>query len=199
MTALPRLMPGVGIVDDSGRPSINLLAYIDQLCRGIEGADASILEAFEDLVTLNNLITTANTAITAAQAAATAANAAAAASAAATAIQNSWTSGLTITATDAGADVTITISAHTRNYANGTSVAVNGGTLTGRAYSTTYFIYYSQPSRLGGAVTYASTTVESTAAQVGDVHTVGRVLTPAAAGAPVGGIGPKPPGIEPEP
>lgn len=118
-------------------------------------------------------------------------------SAAATALQNSWVSGLTITATDAGADVTITISAHTRNYADGTSVAVTGGSLTGRAYSTLYYVYYDQASRAGGAVTYASTTSSTTAAQTGDRHTVGQVTTPAALGGPVGGYGPRAPGIEP--
>jgi hypothetical protein len=106
--------------------------------------------------------------------------------------------GATITATDAGADVTITISAHTRHYpqpdGSTVDVAVSGGSLTGRAYSTTYYIYYDDPSRAGGAVTYQSTTSEATAAQIGDRHTVGGVTTPAALGAPKTGGYTRPPG-----
>jgi hypothetical protein len=151
-------------------------------------------------------------AIAAAQAAADAANAAAAtadaaaASAqdtadditAANALATSYVTGATITATDAGADVTITISAHTRHYpqpdGSTVDVAVSGGSLTGRAYSTTYYIYYDDPSRAGGAVTYQSTTSEATAAQIGDRHTVGGVTTPAALGAPKTGGYTRPPG-----
>jgi hypothetical protein len=65
-------------------------------------------------------------------------------------------------------------------------VAVSGGTLTARAYSTDYFIYYDDPTRAGGAVTYQSTTSEATAAQIGDRHTVGEILTPAALAAATG-------------
>lgn len=156
-------------------------------------------------------------AIAAAQAAAAAANAAAASAATAAAnantaatnaqttadnitdaneISTSYVSGATISATDAGTDATITISAHTRHYPqpDGTTinVSVNGGSLTGRAYSTKYYIYYDQASRAGGAVTYASTTSEP--AQLGDRHVVGSVTTPAAAGAPSSGGTVRPPG-----
>ncbi len=145
------------------------------------------------------------TAIAAAQAAAAAANTAAATAnaAAATAqtaattvtdaqeIVNSYVSGATLTASDAGASATITISAHTRHYpqADGTtiSVAVNGGTLMGLAYSTAYWVYYDDATRAGGAVTYASTTNEGTSAQTGARHSVGAVTTPAAAGANTAG------------
>jgi hypothetical protein len=151
-------------------------------------------------------------AIAAAQAAADAANtAAAAADAAAASAQStadditavnalgtSYVTGVTITATDAGADVTITVSAHTRHYpqpdGSTVDVAVSGGNLTGRAYSTTYYVYYDDAARAGGAVTYQTTTSEATAAQIGDRHTVGGVETPAAAGPPKTGGYTSPPG-----
>ncbi len=88
-----------------------------------------------------------------------------------------------LSASDAGTDATITIAAHQRTYADGTTVDVDGSSLNGLAYETLYYIFYVDPSRLGGAVSYQSTTVDSEAAQVGDRHLVGRVTTPAS-GAP---------------
>lgn len=149
-------------------------------------------------------------AITAAQDAADAANAAAAAADASAAaaqstadsitetneLATSYVSGVTITATDVGSDVTIAISAHTRHYpqpdGSTVDVAVSGASLTGKAYSTRYFITYTDPSRAGGAVSYSATTTEP--AQIGDLHVVGSVLTPAAAAGPTGGSGVRPPG-----
>lgn len=151
-------------------------------------------------------------AIAAAAAAAAAANTAAAAAntAAATAqstadaieresnLVNSYVTGLTLSAADAGADTTITVSAHTRVYGDGTSVAVNGGSITGVPYSTAAHVYYDQVSRAGGAVTYAYSTSAATAAQTGDRHSVGAVTTPAAAAPPSNGNPVRPPGyVEP--
>ena len=188
---VPPLPAGQPIVDPkTGLPTMAFTVYWQQSIGQIEGAINAVAAAQAAADAANAAAATANTA-------ATTANAAATASTAATALQNSWVTGCTITSTDAGTDVTITISAHTRNYANGTSVAVDGGSLTGRAYSTKYYIYYDQASRAGGTVTYASTTTESTAAQTGDRHTVGHTTTPAAAGAPTGGVPPRAPGIEP--
>lgn len=140
------------------------------------------------VVTAQAAATTATAAAATAQTAADGANSVAS-------FTNSGTTGLTLTAADAGANVTITISAHNRVYGSGTTVAVNGGSLTGRAYSTTYFVYYDQASRAGGAVTYASTTSEATAAQTGDRHLIGMVLTPAAAAAATTGDRVRAPGI----
>src|SRR6478736_8598681 len=53
---------------------------------------------------------------------------------------------MTITATDVGADVTIAIAAHVRRYGNGTELAVGAGSVTGLSYSTTYGIYYDDPT-----------------------------------------------------
>jgi hypothetical protein len=144
------------------------------------------------LALANTAQTTANTATT---------NAATAQTAADTvkrddAISTSWTSpGTVLSAADAGSDATITIAAHTRKYSDATSVSVNSGSLTARAYSTTYYIYYTQTSRAGGAVTYNSTTDPNVAqpnAAAGR-HFVGKIVTPAAAAAPTSG-GYTPPG-----
>lgn len=136
----------------------------------------------------------ADAAATAAQSAADNAQTAADDATAQTAIANSYVTGATVTATDAGASATINITAHTRFYANGTSVSVNAGSLTGRSYSTLYYIYYDQASRAGGAVTYQSTTTAADAAQLGDRHVVGSVTTPAAAAPDTDGGIIEPPG-----
>lgn len=169
-----------------------------------------VVEAIEESL---NSLQDAIDAVAAAQAAADAANlAAAAANTAATNAQTtaddisagdslakSWVTGLTLSATDAGANVTITISGHTRHYpqpdGSTLDVAVTGGTLTARSYSTDYFIYYDDAARAGGAVSYQSTTSEATAAQVGDRHTVGEIVTPAALAAPTDGAGTRAPGV----
>ena len=98
------------------------------------------------------------------------------------ALTNSGTSGVSITATDAGSSVSLAITSHIRLYGDGTSVSVSGGLLTGLAYSTTYYVFYDQPSRAGGLVTYQTTTVKADAAQVSNRHLVGVVTTPATAG-----------------
>lgn len=186
---IPNFQQNNAIVDKEGKPVGVFLRYLN--------------EAFQALVTNANAVNDALAAAGIATAAAAAANAAAAvaqgaadATVEATALANSWVTGITVTATDAGASATITISAHTRNYAYDppTTKAVNGGTLTGLAYNTTYYIYYDQSSRLGGAVTYLSTTVQSNVAQVNNRHSVATVTTPLAAGAPKSGQGVAPPG-----
>ncbi len=91
--------------------------------------------------------------------------------------------------------MTIAISAHTRIYGDGTSVAVAGGTLTGQPYSTSIWVAYDQPSRAGGAVSYqAFLTVQGNGAGDPDRHFVGAVATPAAAAPPVDGLPVIPPG-----
>lgn len=192
---LPRLQRTIAIVNNAGQPGLEFHRWWQSVAESIETAFAN-LEATV-------------TAVAAAQAAATAANAAAAAAdaAAATAqnaadavtteasLTNSYVTGLTLGATDAGSNASVSISAHTRVYGSGTSVSVNSGNLTGLSYSTTYYIYYDQASRLGGAVTYQSTTSQATAAQTGNRHFVGAVKTPAAAAGPTSGYGVSPPGV----
>lgn len=162
--------------------SLDLLNYLADIQAAADAANAAA-EA-------------ANAAATAAQGAADSAQVAADDATLAAALGNSYTSGITIVATDAGADVTVTISAHDRVYATTpqTSVPVNSGILTGLIYSTRYYFYYDQPSRAGGAVTYVATINQDDVAQIGDRHSVGTVLTPAAAAPPSDGGGVRPPG-----
>lgn len=203
---LPPLPAGQPIVDPkTGNPAIAFSVYWQQLLEALAEAINTIETTLTDVIDLNDLITSANVAIAAADAAATAAQVAADTAqgaaddvTAAQALGTSFVSGATIGATDAGVNATITISAHTRHYpqpdGSTVDVAVAGGSLTGRAYSTLYYVYYDDPARTGGAVTYASTTSESTAAQIGARHVVGNVTTPAALGAATGGAYVRPPG-----
>lgn len=155
---------------------------------------ADAINAIADIPAIQAALVSLDAATAAAQAAADAANAATATNTAATSLANSYVSGLTLSATDAGTNATITISAHTRVYGDGTSFSVSGGSLTALAYNTTYYIYYDQPSRAGGAVTYQSTTDAAVSAQTGDRHVVGSATTPLAAGIPIDGNPVLPPG-----
>jgi hypothetical protein len=141
------------------------------------------------------------TAASAAQAAADAAeaDAATAQSAADTvnrndSISTSWTSpGTILSAVDAGSNATITIANHTRKYTDTSSKAVTGGSVTGLAYSTTYTVYYDQPTRAGGAVAYHATTDPNTglANAAAGRHYCGKITTPAAGGGGTsGGVDP---------
>lgn len=164
--------------------------YWNQAMNSIEKTLNAIIEIPE----LQAAIVAAQDAANAANAAADNAQSVADTTTAATNIANSYVTGLTLTAADAGSDTTITISSHTRVYGDGTSVSVTGGVLTGKAYNTQYYIYYDQPSRTGGTVTYLTTTTASTAAQTGDRHVVGSVTTPVALDPPSDGLPVLPPG-----
>lgn len=192
---LDRLLPFERIATDSGTATGDFQAKWQRVMEEIETAVNAVIDAQNAADAANAAAAAADAAAVAAQSAADNAQTAAEDAAAATAIANSYVTGVTITATDAGANATITISAHTRYYADGTNVAVNGGSVTGLAYSTLYYIYYDQASRAGGAVTYQATTSEATAAQIGDRHTVGSVTTPAAAAPDNTGDFVYPPGV----
>lgn len=113
-----------------------------------------------------------------------------------TKLSGSGTDGLILSASDAGSDATINISAHTRIYADGSQVAVDSGSLTGLAYSTIYYIYYDDANFLGGAVAYQFTTTKTVAAQTGARHLVGQITTPAALDPDTGGETPAVPGFD---
>ena len=165
-----------------------------EFLRSINGA----IDLLSYLATIQEAADNANAAAEAANAAAAAAQGSANSTAAAYALANSYPTGLTITAVDVGAGTssTINISAHNRVYATTppTTVAVNAGSITGLTPSTRYYIYYDQPSRAGGAVTYVETTTQSVVAQVGNRHSVGTIVTPAPSGGPSNGGGTTPPG-----
>ena len=128
------------------------MTQIESSINGILAATAAAAAANTAATNANAAAATATTAAATAQTSATTANTAATAVTKQSNIASSYVTGCTITATDAGANVTVTVSAHTRVYADGTSVAVNAGSITAIAYSTKFYIYYDQVSRLGGAV-----------------------------------------------
>ena len=106
-----------------------------------------------------------------------------------------------LTAADVGSDATITIANHDRIYpVQGTidvpDLAIIGGTLTGRAFSTVYYVYYDDATLADTTPTYVSTTDAATA-QVGAAsgrHFVGVITTPTDGGGGTGGGGGSPPG-----
>ena len=134
-------------------------------------------------------------AVTAANSAANAANSAANAAKAIAALTNSGVLDATLTATDAGSSASIAVTSHTRVYGDNTSVSVSAGVITGLTYSTTYYVYYDQASRLGGPVSYQATTSKTVAVQTGDRHLVGSITTPASAGAAITGKYVEPSGL----
>lgn len=204
---LPRLPRNVPIIDPkTGFPTAIYQRWTQSFAEAIE-SEVGALEAAQIAEAAAVTATAAAAAATTAAASASA-DAASAATDAASAqtsaddansvasLTNSGTTGLTITATDAGADVTIAVSAHTRIYGDGSTLAIAGPvTLTGRAYSTTYFIYYDDPTRADTTPSYQTTASETTAAQTGDRHLVGMVVTPAAAAPPTDGDYVRAPGI----
>lgn len=213
MTAnLPRLQSSVPIVDldQNGTPSYAFHVWWDQFATKLEGILTDLSVAIADIATAQ---ATANTAIADAAAAAAqalaASTAALSAATAALAAQNaadlvkrddsistSWTSpGAILSATDAGSDVTLDIASHVRKYSDSSSVSVTGSSIGGLAYSTLYYVYYDQPSRAGGAVTYHADTDPNVAKanSVGGRHECGIILTPAALAGPTDG-GYTPPG-----
>ncbi len=139
-----------------------------------------------------------DTAIAAADAAAASANAAAASVTAEQSIVTSYPSGVTLTANSSG---DVTINTHNRVYGDSSlnpTVSVTGAVLvTGAAPASVVRIYYNDPTRAGGAVTYLFT-VDPAAPPVqgGNLHSVGAVTIPAAG--TQGGNGVRPPGyVEP--
>lgn len=206
---LDRLQRSVSIVDSTGLPSVQFQRFWQGNAEALEASNAQILEVLDQIAAILGITDELNAAIEAAQTAADSANAAATdaqtaadtataaadTAAAESSLATSGTTGLTITATDAGASVTVAISAHNRIYGNGASVAVSAGSITGLAYSTTYYLHYSDPARAGGSVTFLASTSQAAAAQTGDTHSLGAVATPAAAAPPTDGRPNLPPGV----
>lgn len=193
---LDRLQANTSYFDKEGRPTAQFQLFIQKAWGLIEANINGIAAAQQAADDANAAAAAADAAAVAADAAAVAAQGAAATVTADSSLSNSYATGLTMTATDAGADVTIAISGHTRVYGDGSSVAVTGGSLTALSYSTAYWCYYDDASRLGGAVTYvASTSAQGNVASL-DRHFVGAVTTPAAAGPPAGGNVVQPPGYQ---
>lgn len=78
---------------------------------------------------------------------------------------------------------TVTIANHTRTYGNATlnpPVSVVGDlVVTGFASGDTVFVFYDDPTRAGGAVTYQFSMLNDDMVQAGNRHAVGEVTVPA--------------------
>lgn len=184
---LARLPRNVSIVDANGLPSATFQKWWQSQVQDIELALNSLQDAIDAIAAAQAAADAANAAAATAEAAAASAQGAADAATLEQNLINSYVTGATITATDAGANVSVSVSSHTRVYGDGSTLAISGATLTGLAYSTLYYLYYIDATRADTTPTIQATTSQVTAAQTGDTHLIGSVTTPAAAGAPTGG------------
>ena len=117
-----------------------------------------------------------------------------------TLIQTSYISGVagvTLTSSDVGTTANIVAASHNRDYPD-KSVAVTGATVgTTFPFGTDHWVYYDDPTRAGGAVTFVATTdpLVAVASDANpDRHFVGFVTTATDGGADTGGGGGTPPG-----
>jgi hypothetical protein len=193
---VPRFDRSIPIVEENRTPRLPFHQWWDvaagQIEEAINGIQDALLAAGIALEAAADAQDAADTAI----AAAASAEASAGGATGLTSVVNSGVDANPLTATDFGAGATINIAAHNRLYPDGSSVAVNPGSITPRAYSTEYWVYYDDPTRVGGAVSYAATTTEADAAQAGDRHLVGKITTPAALDPDTNGLYKKYPGLE---
>lgn len=188
---IPSLQQRNPIVDEQGRMTPEFARRLQDILTTLATAINS-LQALpiiqEALAALPAVIQQAQDAADAAQAAADGASGVAASNAREQALVNSYIEpDSVITATT----TTITIAAHTRRYADGTSAPVNGGTAAATAATDTDYVSYIDPERDGGAVTYIVSTIPPV--QTGDTHVVGAVTIPDT-GTVDGGTGPRRPG-----
>lgn len=98
-------------------------------------------------------------------------------------------SGSPLSAADVGSDVTVSIVATYLYTGDHGTVSYSAGSVTGLGFSTTYYIYASDPLLDGGAVTYVAS-VNSYGPSQGDGYVYfGKVTTPANGGGGTGGEG----------
>lgn len=170
----------------------------DELIQALADAVAAIAAAQAAADAANTAAVAAGVAAAAADTAASAAQTTANDITSSSALGSSYVDDAGISAFDAGASATATIGAHTRYYpqpdGSTVNVSVGAGSVTGLAYLSGYYIYYEDPTRAGGAVTYLATTNAATAAQAGSRHVVGFVSTPAALGSSIIGKNVRPSG-----
>lgn len=194
MLRLPRLVSSVEVVDQNRRPTGTFIQWWQQVVTLIERAINLIVDLTGIQEQFEIALAQAQAAAASAQAAADAATAQANAAKREQALVNSYIEPASVLSATSD---TITIIAHTRYYADGTSAMVNGATVPTTGPSVVNYVYYDDPARTGGAVPYVVDTIAPV--QTGDRHVVGAVSVPAA-GSPAqpGGPGPRPPGyVEP--
>jgi len=204
---LPRLPIGTPIVEDNNSASTTFAIWWNSVCDQLESSVNGVIDAQNAADAAQAAAVTAQAAAVTAQASATTATAAAAtAQATATTAQGDTTanareqalvtSGISPTSVLTVSSTTISIAPHTRVYGDGTTVSVSGGSVsTIGATGTIDYVFYSDPSRAGGSVTYQCSTTPPV--QGNDIHVVGAVTVPSAGTFP-GGRGPQYPGyVEP--
>lgn len=188
---IPSLQQRNPIVDDQGRMTPEFARRLQDILQSLAGAVNS-LQALpiiqEALAALPAVIQEAQDAADAAQAAADGASGVAAANSREQALVNSY---ITPASVLSASPTIITVAAHTRYYADGTSAMVNGGTVPATASGDVDYVFYVDPERDGGTVTYQAALDQPP--QTGDTHVVGAVTIPAA-GTATGGRGPRKPG-----
>lgn len=186
-------------VNDDKTLSFALHGDLNRIISGLGNAlnyNADTVQLIVDTLASLNIIVARVEVVAASQAATAAAQAAIAAE---QALINSYTDPtVTMTAlTQPDGTVTVTIVNHSRVYADAdkTRVAVTGGTITGLALNSQYYVYYDDPTRAGGAVTYQYTMDNTIAAQVNGRHSLGGIATGGATDTdPIDGGGVSPPG-----
>lgn len=196
---IPTLTQAQPIVDTERKATNEFLRTLNGVLGQIGYALNQILvlpiiqQAIEDLgtatVAAQAAAEAAQIAADAATAAAAGASGSAAANARETALQSSYIDPNRVLSST---PTTITIDGHTRYYGDGTSAVVAGGTATATDTLDVDYVFYEDPARTGGTVTYFVSTEPPT--QTGDTHVVGAVTVPAT-GVNDGGAGPQRPGF----
>lgn len=165
---LPRLERAIIIVDGQGRPTTAFHSWWQAIVKALESALTG-LEA--SIVAIEAALDAADIALAAADSAQTAADAL---NSSQELLNSSLNPAVVLSADSTGS---ITISAHTRTYGgSGGSVSVNGGAISGFSAGDYVNVYYSDPTRVGGTVTFQGTT--GTIAQEGAIHTIGGIQIP---------------------
>lgn len=178
LTALDRSLSIV----DQGKPTFDFQRTWEQQGQAIEGAIQLLADALSAVINAQDAADAANAAADAANAAA---DSVTAQSSLATSYVDKYVSPL-ISANSSG---NVTIANHDRVYGDGTTVSVIGGVVvTGLSNPDVARIYYDDPTRAGGAVSYQFTVDAAVAAQVNDRHSVGAVEIPAAGTQDGGGV-----------
>jgi type II secretory pathway pseudopilin PulG len=185
---LPRLQNTTTVTDKDGRPSQPFQRYWQSFAEQIENAINIIVQITDKQDEFDQALEQAKQATQDAQDAAEEAKQAAAAQKRESALQASYIDPASVLSADT---TTITIAPHTRRYADGTSAAVNGGAIAATDPGDTDYVFYVDPDREGGVVTYEVGTTPPV--QTGDTHVVGAIIIPAT-GTADGGEGPRPPG-----
>lgn len=186
----PRLRVGVPIAEKDGNPSSDFILkwqFSVELLESVPAIQAQAAAAAASAATANAAAATANAAAAAAQTAADNANAAADSVTSESSLVSSFIVAGSFTPPLISADSTgnVTIATHDRQYGNtalNPSVTVTGDTIaTTGANPDVVRVYYDDPTRAGGAVTYLFTIDPDPApVQGGDTHSVGAVTIPAA-------------------